>query len=281
MSPVLVLVLMCGATAEPPATGAESPVAGTAVPPASAELPAADAEQSVTNGAAPATNGEIGKSGRNGWGLGLEAPLVGVLTGAAKHSRLGWGYTLGGAVAYEVTPAVLIRLTVRGGQTYNGRANVSYVETGHSAPSEAALDAEWAMIEAALGGAYLWREVARGVAIYAGGDAGARFGGYNFHFDDRVASLAAVDIGNILSRCTAASCKSTIHDAIGLGFTGSVRGGVRLDLAPMLMAQPELALTYTRTNADRVSNTVETRDVRGVAEHALLVLVTFTVRLGL
>jgi len=234
--------------------------------------------------AGPAANGALQKSGLYGWGLGFEGPAVGVMTGLAAHSKVGWGYILSGALSYEITPVILARLYVGGGQTYDGRAPIRYIPNVQTSPDErvtSKLKAEWAMAELGLGGAYLFRSPDRTWAPYVGLDARFRFGGYDFHFNDSVKALAAVDATDPNGPCSGVTCATNIHDAIGLNWGASLRGGVRLDLTSWLMAEPELALTYTRSNADPVSNTVENRDVRGVAENVLLVAATFSVRVGL
>ena len=230
------------------------------------------------------TNGSVPKSGLHGWGLGLEIPVIGVMSGLGAKSRPGWGYTLGGAVAYELTPTILGRLHVVGGQTDGGRAPIRYiadVQTSSTPNSRRKLDAQWTTLEVGLGGAYLFRSVERAWAPYVGADAGMRYGSYAFHFDVPVKSLQVVDPAGVAKGCTDPTCPDSVNAVTSLGWVASVRSGVRLDLASWLMAQPELEVAYTRTSGDRVTNTVQNREVRGVVENLWLVRATFSVRVGL
>ena len=55
------------------------------------------------------------KSGLWGWGLGLDVPMTGILTGNATSSTHGLGYTLGVGLGYEVVRGWVIRLASPGG----------------------------------------------------------------------------------------------------------------------------------------------------------------------
>ena len=56
------------------------------------------------------------KSGLWGWGLGLDVPMTGILTGNATSSSHGLGYTLGVGLGYEVVRGWVIRLAITGGR---------------------------------------------------------------------------------------------------------------------------------------------------------------------
>ncbi|MBI3178346.1 MAG: hypothetical protein HYZ27_01720 [Deltaproteobacteria bacterium] len=222
------------------------------------------------------------RSGLYGWGLGLELPMVGLTTGAAEHSRVGWGYALGAAVSYEFTPHWLGRLMVSGGATSGARARVRYLENvaaGERTYTHQAAD--WLSVETGLGVAYLFRNSERPWAPYVGGDVLFNFAGYNFHFDKSLANLEERDQGDVLARCTGDVCESTIHDGLGFGWAAGIRGGVRLELASWLSTQSELALVYTRTGREQISNTVDNREVETAREDVWLMRWTFSVRLGL
>ncbi len=225
---------------------------------------------------------ELKRSGLYGWGLGLELPMVGLTTGAATKSRVGWGYALGAALSYELTPHWLGRLVVSGGATYGGQARVSYLEnvaTGERTHTHQAAD--WLSVETGLGAAYLFRDSKRPWTPYVGGDVLFNFAGYDFKLDESLVSLEEPDQGDVLERCTGEVCRSTIHDGLGFGWAAAVRGGVRLELASWLATQSELALVYTRTGREQISNTVDNRDVRTAGEDVWLIRWTFSVRLGL
>jgi hypothetical protein len=231
--------------------------------------------------AAPA-NRTLGRSGLWGWGLGVEAPLVGVLTGVGTKSFAGVGYNLGGALSWEATPRILLRVYGQGGETFGGTARLRYVaDVAAARPGRSDQPAHWLGAELGLGGAYLFREPSRAWAPFVGVDAGLTFAGYDFYFDESVAELESIDVGDAVNQCTGEECRSAIHDALQLGFVAGVRGGVRFELASWLASQVELAVSYVPTGDERVSNTVLNREVRSAPEGVFLVRGTFSVRLGL
>ena len=210
--------------------------------------------------------------------------MAGVLTGCAPHSRLGAGYSLGGALSFEVTPSILARLHVTYDQSYGGRAHLSYLTSVQDATRAAvAQEANWLGLALGLGGAYLFRAPERLWAPYLGADASLRFAGFDYLFDDRMTryeSSGEVTQGDLYA-CTSPSCRATWHDGLGLGFMATLRGGVRLELASWLQTQLDLSLSYTETARERISNTIFNRDVRAEVEEIYLVRTTFSVRLGL
>jgi hypothetical protein len=234
--------------------------------------------------AAPDVGAASQRSGLYGWGLGLELPVVGVMSGLAAKSRVGWGYTLGGAVAYELTPCILGRLYLGGGQSYGARAPIRYIPNVQTQPDQRdqkKVDARWNQLEVTLGGAYFFRSPDRAWAPFVGLDGGVRYGGYDFHFEPAVENLEATAVADPASQCVDTACRSKVHEAMGPGLEAAIRGGIRLDLASWLLAEPELQVVYTRAGRDVVSNTVVNRDVRGVREDVWLVRATFCVRVGL
>jgi hypothetical protein len=232
--------------------------------------------------AAPSAAPVLERSGLNGWGIGLELPMVGVMTGAAQKSRFGWGYTLGGALSWEVTPWVETRLYLSGGQTFGGSARVRYIDNVSTGARKApAQPAEWVGAEIGVGGAYLFRDIERQWTPYIGVDLAATFAGYTFTLEDDLASLEGFDRGDAFERCTGEECAIETHDAIAADWLATLRGGVRLELADWLATQVELALSYTRNWNREISNTVGQLDVRTAREHILVIRSTFTVRLGL
>lgn len=242
-----------------------------------AALAVAPAPPVEVEASAPAAAGR--RSGLYGWGLGLELPMVGVNTGLASHSSVGWGYTLGGALSWEVTPRVVARLFVSGAESFLGESTVSYVEGLEE--RRAKQPADWVGAEIGLGGAYQWSGLGRSWAPYVGGDVGLAFSGFFFELDDEHQSLRAIDIGDAFSRCIDEACRNISNDGLSLGFTAGVRGGVRLDLVSWLATTAELGLMYQRLPEERVSNTVAARDVRTLPENVLLARLTFSARLGL
>jgi hypothetical protein len=226
---------------------------------------------------------KLQRSGLFGWGLGLEAPMVGVMTGIAQRSDPGWGYWLGGALSWEANPRFLLRLVGAVGQTYGGKAGVRYI--GNVQTSEltrSGQPAELLAAELGLGGAYLFRSVERAWTPLVGIDLGYAFYGYDFALDDTLEEeIGAVDVGDAFRQCTDAACRSDQHDGMMFGPTVTLRGGVRLELTRWLASQTEIALTYLSLREERISNTVLSRQVTTAPESILMVRMLFTVRMGL
>ncbi|MEE8408860.1 MAG: hypothetical protein V3T05_04585, partial [Myxococcota bacterium] len=174
---------------------------------------------------------EAMKSGLFGWGLGLEIPTFGVMTGMGKLSRPGWGYWLAGALSWEVTPKHLVRLYGSAGQTYGARAGVRYLDSVNTqTEARSGQSAEWLGMEAGIGGVYLFRSVDRAWTPFVGGDLGYAFLGYDFTFDDALEEIEAIDTGDAFRQCLDPECRSDQHDGLAFGFVGTLRLGMRLEL---------------------------------------------------
>jgi hypothetical protein len=229
---------------------------------------------------APATP-ELERSGLWGWGLGLELPAVGIVTGVAEKSTVGWGYTLGGGLSWEITPTVLSRIFVVGGQTYDGEARVSYIaDVAGRQRASSPQAADWVDLEVGVGGAYLWRAAGRRWAPYAGADVTLCYSGYDFTFDDTLAQLRTQELG-VEDPCVGPNCGVETNSGVELGLGATVRGGVRLELADWLATLAELSVSYRRVGDEAIDNTLIARDVKTARESVFLVRATFTVRLGL
>lgn len=222
---------------------------------------------------------EVRRSGALGWGLGLELPMVGVMTGVGGASRPGWGWSLGSALSVEIVPTVLARLTVSGGETSNGRAPVTWLDVNDDRVQKAQR-ADWLGIAIGLGGAYLWRQYGRAWAPFAGGDVAVSFDGYDYHLDDELETLKAQDAVDLLEGCIGEECASDIHDGLTIGWSATVRGGMRLEILSWLATQAELSVTYAPIAKERVSNTLTAPDVSSKSESLFLIRGTFSVRLG-
>jgi hypothetical protein len=224
---------------------------------------------------------ELERSGLWGWGLGLELPMVGVITGAAEKSTVGWGYTLGAGLSWEITPTILTRVFVAGGQTYDGEARVSYIddvagEQRASSPQAA----DWVDLEVGAGGAYMWRAAGRRWAPYAGADVTLRVSGYDFYFDETLAQLRTQDLSDT-DPCVGTNCEVETNSGLEIGVGATLRGGVRLELADWLATLAELSVSYRRVGDEPIENTLIARDVKTARESIFLLRATFTVRLGL
>lgn len=228
----------------------------------------------------PATP-ELERSGLWGWGLGLELPVVGIVTGVAEKSTVGWGYTLGAGLSWEITPTILTRVFVAGGHTYDGEGRVSYIEdvAGEQRASSPQA-ADWIDLEVGVGGAYMWRGAGRRWAPYAGADVTFRMAGYDFYFDDTLVQLRTQELSN-LDPCVGPNCEVETNSGLELGVGATLRGGVRLELADWLATLAELSLSYRRVGDETIDNTLLARDVKTARESVFLVRATFTVRLGL
>lgn len=211
---------------------------------------------------------EPGRSGLLGWGLGLELPMVGIMTGAGADSAPGWGYTLGASLAWEATPAWLVRLTASGAESYGARASVRYEAVSGATTDRA--DADWSGLGLALGVAHLWREAGRTWTPYAGGDAGITFGGYSYRFAKTDPACADPN-----------TCETDVHSGSTYGWSAALHSGVRLEMLSWLATQAELGLTYSPVLREDVSNTPRMLAVRSIAEGVWLARATFAVRLAL
>lgn len=213
------------------------------------------------------------RSGLSGLGLGLEVPLVGIATGVGTRSHLGWGYTLGGALSWEATPHILLRLGGASAQTFGARAPVRYLDSQQTVTSR--VNADWAAFELFLGGAYLWNEGDRPWTPFAGADVGATFAGFNYALKNDLATLKTQGDPSVFD-----PTPTQINDSARVGWEARLRGGVRLSLLRWLQTIAELSLTYMPAAAEPVSNTVTSRTVRSAPEHWWIVRATFAVRLG-
>jgi hypothetical protein len=232
----------------------------------------------ATVAAEPAAS-ELSRTGLYGWGLGLELPAIGVITGVAEKSSVGWGYTLGGGVSWEVTPRTSVRLLVAGGRTYDGQARVNYLENVSSEQRASSQQrADWIDLEVALGGVYTWRSGLRSWAPYAGADVAFFFSGYDHYFDESPAQLMGTEGAD---GCVVSDCPAQTQSGLEPGVGATVRAGLRLDLASWLATLAELSVSYRRVGDESVVNTLVIRDVRTARESVFLVRATFSMRLGL
>lgn len=205
------------------------------------------------------------KRGLYGWGLGLEVPLIGVLTGLGDESDAGAGFTFGGAVDYELTPSVTVRGFGQYSETFAGRAEAEF--NFDNSRQRAPFDAEYFAVAFGLGLTYaFWGE--RRWAPYVGVDGGAVFGGFDYNFGEDEQGLRAVEEGNI-------------NDNAQWTWMTAVRGGMQFDLASWLQSSVELSVSYVPLGVESISNTVEIREVTGLEEALLLVRANFIARFGL
>src|SRR5688572_12361819 len=94
---------------------------------------------SPTNDAAPV------RPGRRRLGLGIELPLIGVLSGVAKESEPGFGFAFGGSVSWGVTSWGLVRLYMQGGRSLAGHAPLHFLQGATIV--RRVLPAQWSVLE--------------------------------------------------------------------------------------------------------------------------------------
>ena len=239
-----------------------------------AALASSSAVGAATSSFDPAPDKEAPtRSGLRGLGLGLELPMIGMASGIAAEADPAWGYTLGVALSWEVTPVALVRTYVARGKAFGGAAPLSYLEGGSA--KRRAQSASWLGSELGIGAAYLFRNVDRPWTPYVGIDGALAFAGYAYEFAP----------GDPLADRTAAQLEGEAdpdaHEAIGYGWLVNVRAGIRLELVRWLASQLELAVAYWPAKSRSVTNTYTNLDVRSVDDDVWLVRTTFSVRLGI
>ena len=234
----------------------------------------ASSEPALVSEASDSDVAPVKRSGVLGYGLGLEIPMVGVVTGVGTSSRPGAGYNLGAALSWEFLPTVAARLFVSGGETYAARAKVQYLEpqTGETveSPRQAA---EWLGLEVGAGVSYLFRRANRGWIPFVGLDGSLSFHGYHYDFDGEVAEkLVSVDADS--------PSAVAMPEDVALGWRASVRSGIRLELMSWLQTSFELSLSYVDLGAETITDTKTARQVQAAPEALVLTRLIFSVWLG-
>lgn len=208
-----------------------------------------------------------------GWGLGFELPYVGVVGGVASQSEVGAGYTLGGAISYEITPSILVRVVGTWNATTRGQGAVSYRLSGERNVTRQRAD--WLDFALGVGGAYQMRFMHPSIAPYLGADiAMTLVNGFEYRFDDALLDLTVDQ-------------QQTVQFANGrliaqdVGVMGMLRAGLRLHLSDWLASLLEVNVSYVRAGEDQIRNTLNGPDVRTVPENIWLISARFAVRFGL
>lgn len=202
-----------------------------------------------------------------GLGVGLEFPALGVPAALGSQGNVGVGYTFGGAISYEYSPALEFRL--------GGRWIVVQGATPQLRLDDPTADrtverqrAQWFDLEGTLGATYYVGAERSPWSPFVGVDVGIGANGYEFFLgEDSLADVADPSTG-----------PSVAHN---LGFVAGVRAGVRLELAYWLATLVQLRGGYAHLGEQGVSGTVGARDVRNIAETVWTLLATFSVRVGL
>lgn len=217
--------------------------------------------------------------GLYGWGLGLEVPILGVVSGFGESSNLGVGFTFGGALDYHVSSNASVRLLIHYSETFAGEANAQFDVAAGGRDNED-FDAEYFAVQAAIGGRYAFQSE-RSWAPYIGADIGLAFGGFDYNFGEDPQGLRAFDGNSAFESCEGTECRSGINDSAQTTWTAGLRGGLQFDLAAWLRGSVEISVDYLPFNAEAISNTVDVRDVTSAEEALILIRANYIARFGL
>lgn len=221
---------------------------------------------------------QVSKPGYYGWGVGLQVPMVGVMTGVGSVSSPGSGYNLGFALTWEFLPRYEVRLYGSGGQTYGAKASVDYRADGETQAESQSEEqnAQWLGLDLGLGVAYLFRAPKRSWTPFLGLDGGFSFHGYYYSLTPEM-SLKLVQFGDAASRFAYGET-----EGIGVSWHASGRGGVRLDFLDWLSSSLELIVTVSPISDDEpITNTKSQREVTAPGDMLVLTRLVFSIWLGL
>lgn len=212
-----------------------------------------------------------------GWGLGLEMPILGVAAGFGSSRDVRVGYTFGGAIDYELTPSVDLRLLVQYTKTLASRANVALADAGGQSRVEFDANADYLSFQSSLGARYAFVGD-RSWAPYVGFDAGLVYGRYDYNITPDATSLRSA--GNVGSSvlCEIVDCQTGRNDSNQLTWSAGARAGLQFQLAPWLRSAVDISVDYTPFNTDTITNTVPFRNVTSVDEDITLVRINYTAR---
>ncbi|MEK7705537.1 MAG: hypothetical protein AAB426_11310 [Myxococcota bacterium] len=219
--------------------------------------------------------------GWHGWGVGIEVPRIGVMTGVGPRAALGWGYSLGAGLSWRPLPAWQLHLRTVGGQSYGGTARVRYLDAGREVGED--VTADWLSLDVQGGFTYNWRRAGRGWVPFVGIEAGWGYGGFDYHLPSDVARKLEPPSGSQPTQelCTVLRCTTAANTAVGGFLLAGARLGVRLLLTHWLSAELEIQAAATRIDAAPVAATTAARAAHSVAQTLMLVRPTFTLWVGL
>jgi hypothetical protein len=201
--------------------------------------------------------------------LGLELPALGVDQFLGARSHPGWGYHIGTALSWDITPVVTLRLYGAWSEAKGGDADVTFTRAGSLGQSSA--PADWFNLELGLGGEARFVVPRQAWSPVLGARAGLGFGGFAFRLQDALAEFKAQkDFLGELSQGQ--------HFATGLAPSAWLVGGIRYDMAAWLMSMWTLDLGLSVLSDQPVSNTVEGPKVHSPAQLLWTLRTTFAVR---
>ena len=221
---------------------------------------------------------QVEKPGYFGLGLGLQVPMVGVVTGFGARSNPGAGYNLGFALTWEFIPRYELRLYAGGGQTYGAEAALDYRDDGELNDDSRSENqkAQWLGLDLGVGVSYLFRDSSRQWTPFVGVDGGFSFHGYYYSLDPELV-LKLVQTGDSASRFAYGET-----EGIGSSWHLSTRGGVRLDFLSWLSSSLELVVTVTPiSGTEPITNTKPEREVTAPGDMLVLTRLVFSIWLGL
>ncbi|MBT6177476.1 MAG: hypothetical protein HOI23_09505 [Deltaproteobacteria bacterium] len=219
------------------------------------------------------------KPGYFGLGLGIQLPMVGVVTGFGATSNPGAGYNLGFALTWEFFPRYELRLYTGGGQTYAARAALDYREDGEVSAQTRSKDqdAQWLGLDVGIGLSYLFRAPSRQWTPFVGIDGGFSFHGYYYSLSDEQLISKLVQTGD-----SASLFADGETEGIGSSWHLSSRAGVRLDYLRWFSSSLELVVTVSPIGDNEpITNTKSERDVSAPADMLVLTRLVFSIWLGL
>lgn len=218
------------------------------------------------------------KPGYFGLGLGIQMPMVGVVTGFGAMSNPGAGYNLGFAITWEFIPRYELRLYAGGGQTYGASAALDYRENGELTAGSRTenQDAQWIGLDLGVGITYLFREAGRAWTPFVGIDGGFSFQGYYYSLKPEV-GLKLTQVGD-----NAPVYAFGETEGIGQSWHLSSRGGVRLDFLKWFSSSLEFVVTVSPISENEpITNTYPGRQVSAPADMLVLTRLVFSIWLGL
>jgi hypothetical protein len=219
------------------------------------------------------------KPGYFGLGLGIQMPMVGVVTGFGATSDPGAGYNLGFALTWEFFPRYELRLYTGGGQTYGATAALDYREDGELTAQTRSenQEAQWLGLDIGVGLTYLFRDSSRQWTPFVGIDGGFSFHGYYYSLSDDQLVSKLVQTGD-----SASLFADGETEGIGSSWHLSSRGGVRLDYLRWFSSSLELVVTVSPIGGNEpITNTKSERDVSAPADMLVLTRLVFSIWLGL
>lgn len=231
--------------------------------------------------AATLARAAVGSEASIGWGIGIEMPRLGLMTGVGPRADLGWGYTLGGGLSWSPDAALQVHMRTVGGQSYGGTARLRYVDGAREVSAD--VPADWLSIEVQSGVTYQWLRADRGWVPFAGVEAGWGYGGFDYHLpaDISVALEPPSEAQSSQQLCTVLRCTTSSNTAVGGFGLASARLGVRLLLTSWLSGDLELVASVAQIHRALVAATVAARAAHSVKQTVVFLRPTFTLHVGL